>query len=440
LSKYSPTGRPIKLPGWFLLQLASIAAWVLLAACNSDSTSSTPAASIEVTPTSVNFSSRKEARQLTAVALDAQGQVIEGKAFIWSTSSISVATVASTGFVTAEADGNAEIRASADGLTATAAVTVQQVATQLVLLQSPDGGPAGATLSPTTVVRVGDANGFPVTSSSITVSMGLDANPSGGTLSGTTSSPVSQGTASFADLSVDVPGAGFTLRATAMSLAPVVSGVFDVCLSAPPNLLAWWSGDGDANDEEGAFHGTLNGAISFDSGLVGEAFEMKAVGDYVAVPNASGLNPSQISVAAWVKASNQLTAFDPVVKKVGGTLSPNAGYGLEFAGDRITFTVFTLDGTFATDSVPVTPGMWTHLVGVYAPPNLWLSVNGVSAVTKTTTGGWISSTRELRIGGDPFNPGRGFNGLIDEVMIFDRPLGQAEISQMVVAGAAGVCK
>ena len=62
--------------------------------------------------------------QLTAAALNAAGGVIAGRTVMWSTGNAQVATVSSTGVVTAIAAGATAVTATVDGRTATAAVTV----------------------------------------------------------------------------------------------------------------------------------------------------------------------------------------------------------------------------------------------------------------------------------------------------------------------------
>lgn len=87
-----------------------------------------PLASIEVTPDTVRFGSLGEVAQLTARGRDAYGNTVTGITFTWTSSNTPVATVDQTGKVTAVRNGTAQIRASAGGVTGTAAAIVQQAA------------------------------------------------------------------------------------------------------------------------------------------------------------------------------------------------------------------------------------------------------------------------------------------------------------------------
>ena len=62
--------------------------------------------------------------QLTATVLDQNGAVMAGAAVTWVSSSSSVASVSSTGLVTAVADGTATVTATTGSASGTASVTV----------------------------------------------------------------------------------------------------------------------------------------------------------------------------------------------------------------------------------------------------------------------------------------------------------------------------
>jgi alpha-tubulin suppressor-like RCC1 family protein len=65
-----------------------------------------------------------ESQQLTAVPHDASGNPLTGRTISWTTSAAGVATVSNTGLVQAKSSGAATIRATADGKTGEAAVSV----------------------------------------------------------------------------------------------------------------------------------------------------------------------------------------------------------------------------------------------------------------------------------------------------------------------------
>ncbi len=78
-----------------------------------------------------------ETAQLTASAQDANGTAISGKTFTWSSSDQTIATVSTSGLVSAVADGSATITATTDGVSGTAGIAVDQTAAQLAIISGP---------------------------------------------------------------------------------------------------------------------------------------------------------------------------------------------------------------------------------------------------------------------------------------------------------------
>jgi hypothetical protein len=104
--------------------MAALLAFVM-ACSDSDSPASptNPVARVGVTPNTVVLEAGAT-HQLTAVAFDVNDDVLTGRAVQWSTEEASVATVSTTGLVTAVAGGYSLITATIDGKYASAAVTV----------------------------------------------------------------------------------------------------------------------------------------------------------------------------------------------------------------------------------------------------------------------------------------------------------------------------
>ncbi|MFP2932499.1 beta strand repeat-containing protein, partial [Pyxidicoccus sp. 3LG] len=107
----------------------------------------------------------------------------------------------------------------------------------LVFVQQPTSAPAGASITPAVRVALNDAFGNRVTDATGNVSLALGNNPGGGTLSGTTQVAVSNGEATFSNLSLRVVGTGYTLSASFGTLSSVTSSAFDVTPGAPAALV-----------------------------------------------------------------------------------------------------------------------------------------------------------------------------------------------------------
>ncbi|HKN68932.1 MAG TPA: Ig-like domain-containing protein [Gemmatimonadaceae bacterium] len=81
-------------------------------------------ATVVVTPGTFELT-EGQTQSLTAVTMDASGAVLEGRAVTWSSSDANVADVDASGKVTAKVPGSALIRASSEGKTGSAALTVR---------------------------------------------------------------------------------------------------------------------------------------------------------------------------------------------------------------------------------------------------------------------------------------------------------------------------
>src|SRR5207247_8320920 len=85
----------------------------------------------------------------------------------------------------------------------------------LVFTVQPVSTTAVAAIAPAVQVTAQDGLGNTVTSFTGTVTVALGNNPVAGTLTGTTTMAATNGVASFASLSIDRAGSGYTLRAAA---------------------------------------------------------------------------------------------------------------------------------------------------------------------------------------------------------------------------------
>lgn len=185
---------------------------------------------VEISPTSGGAAALGTVTQFSAVARDASGAPIAGVKFLWVSSDPSVATVDSTGKVTAKAPGVATITAAGRGVPANAVFTVTQVATKLAVSIQPTGATEGRPFPGTVQVEVHDANDMLVAGARTPVTLALGTNPSGGSLGGAGTVTSVGGIATFSGLDIDRAGQGFTLVASAPSLTPATSAAFNVSL------------------------------------------------------------------------------------------------------------------------------------------------------------------------------------------------------------------
>jgi hypothetical protein len=204
-------------------------------------------------------------------------------------------------------------------------------------------------------------------------------------------------------------------------------------------LVAQWPEEGNANDIVGTKNGTLINGAGFTTGEVGQAFSFDGT-SYVSISDSPSLDTfvSSITIEAWIKM-NQLTAdwnWEGIVTK------GNSSWRLQVTAGAKTVT-FSATGVSPHGDLygsrSVYDGQWHHVTGVYDGTNMFLYVDGTLDVSQPATGSISQNSSPVCIGanaipGVGLEPGYFFNGLIDEVSIYNRALTASEIQADYEAG------
>jgi len=240
-------------------------------------------------------------------------------------------------------------------------------------------------------------------------------------------------------------------------ITPGSYAIAQICVPPPTDLASWWPGDGNALDIVGSNDGALVGNATFAAGQVGLGFLLDGDGDYVEIADDPSLDLPQFTVDAWIFIDRaQLNAqFHAIVGKHNGTLATPGfflGYdtrniaGVPLTQDALQIFVVQESGigstTFITNALQ-TPGFY-HVAGTFDGSNARLYLDG----TLVATGNPISfagfNDLPLRIGAMNFFELTGINdrfeGIIDEVELFDRALSGPEIQAIFLAGSGGNCR
>ena len=140
-------------------------------------------------------------------------------------SSLSVSSVGTGYTLTAAATG-------LTGATSNTFTVGAGPASKLVFIVQPSNTAAGAAITPVVQVAVQDAQGNTVTTATNSITVAVGTNPATGTLSGTTTVAAVNGVATFATVSIDKPGVGYTLTASGTGLTGSTSSNFNVAGAA----------------------------------------------------------------------------------------------------------------------------------------------------------------------------------------------------------------
>jgi uncharacterized protein YjdB len=292
-------------------------------------------------------------------------------------------------------------------------------ATKLAFLQQPTTTVAGVSISPAVTVAVQDAGGNTVTTDqTTTITLAIGANPGSGTLSGTfTNVQVSNGVASFANLSINKTGTGYTL--TAASTPPytgATSSTFDITPAAPDHLGFLQQPTTTAATQ------TITPAVTV---AVQDAFNNTITTDNATtITLAIGTNPSSGTLAgtfASVQVSNGVASFANLsINKVGTGYTLTAASSPSYTGATSSTFDITLD---AATKLAFLQQPTTTVAGVSISPAVTVAVQDAGGNTVTTD---QTTTITLAIGA---NPGSGtLSGTFTNVQVSNGVASFADLS------------
>lgn len=309
------------------------------------------------------------------------------------------------------------------------------------------------------VVLVGERAVFNVTMPATSSGYTYQWRRNGGNLPGATDATLTIPPATLADDSANYTVVA-TLGAYAATSAPVALHVLPVPASAYAGLVladgpaGYWrlgeaNGATTAADQTGFHPGAYVGYLGYELGqpgaIVGDAnsaSSFTSAQNYLNVPYSAQLvRTNGFTLEVWVKP-NSLGARQTLIGSYGGL--PNAGYELAIAatGNWVFRTSENLNPSAPTwnDLTVGTPvaGEWTHVVATYDGAVKRLYTNGVLAGTQTI-GFRVAAGIETRVGaGNPgVAPTTGFEGTLDEVAIYARPLSADQVRDHYFLGAVG---
>jgi hypothetical protein len=169
------------------------------------------------------------------------------------------------------------------------------------------------------------------------------------------------------------------------------------------------------------------------NGIRGSALKFDGENDYVLVQSSDSLNVDYITLEAWV-----------YVEANKGNLILHKEGVLHFSVDadgRVGFYVGingTAYGSWSFAPTSLEAGKWHHIAATYDGSYMRAYADGVLVKTSSYIPGVLdSSTNFLSIGADAFRGIAYFQGLIDEVRIYNRALDDGEIWQHYSARAEG---
>ena len=208
------------------------------------------------------------------------------------------------------------------------------------------------------------------------------------------------------------------------------------CFPAPPGLVGWWPGNGNATDVVGGNNGTLLNGATYAPGLIGEGFSFTNANDQVSIPQAASIDLSRLpawTVEAWV---NPVTFNGPTWQTIYSKGHWVFSLGLNLGTGKLESWINNANPLVG--SIPLKLAQWNHVALVNDGVNRTFYVNGVFAGMGATEA--VNPDNNGSIIGNVTGPNSStFQGVIDEVSVYNRALSASEISSIYLSRSHGKC-
>jgi len=204
------------------------------------------------------------------------------------------------------------------------------------------------------------------------------------------------------------------------------SGIAYLTKGPSPDLVGLWHFDGDTLDSSGK---GLDGALSLSGASFvvdgfGQALNVDGTG-WVQIPDSSLLEPSEITVEAWVKKQGSPGGAKYIVSKyLPNKYGSYSSYGLYTGGSGgiqfyIGYTSWVIFSPAVSPST-IWDGNWHHVAGTFdgSEVKLYIDRVQVDGATSTIQDIYYFGTGNLYIGAYTDSSYLAFSGTIDEVRIW----------------------
>jgi len=214
-------------------------------------------------------------------------------------------------------------------------------------------------------------------------------------------------------------------------------------------LAGYWSGesatilgstvrDASGNRNDGERNSGVGVGVE---GVVGEGFDFNGSDGYIGYGNILFNNWSSLTVAAWIYPNSLVTNSTPsghgdnedyIIHKAGNSNDP---FGLSVASGGTGLYLDNGTDNRLQGSAPQT-GTATHILARYDGAQMDLFIDGDLDASQSASGDVVGTTNELRVGGNhEALSGNYFDGIIDEIRVYNRALSGAEIQALYGQGA-----
>ena len=192
-------------------------------------------------------------------------------------------------------------------------------------------------------------------------------------------------------------------------------------------LVAHYAFENDTTDSSGnGLDGTAIGDPTFAAGVAGMALDFNG-DDYVDCGGAAEFSFTEaMTVSTWVNIRSRTTAWMAIIAK--GENAWRLGVNNETTAIHYAFTGGTRGWLAANTATELNLDQWYHVAATYdMNVGATVYIDGVADASNPDIDGIVTNEFSLFLGENPEATGRLFDGMLDEIMIYNRALSEEEI-------------
>ena len=194
-------------------------------------------------------------------------------------------------------------------------------------------------------------------------------------------------------------------------------------------LISYWNFDEDLEDGIGTNDGSLEGnGSTYEDGVFGKGIDLDG-DDHIEVPHDTTLNftGKSFTISAWFRVDAFDKFFQTLISKGEGA---NFRIGRRQFTDSLSFNAGDM-GDLVAANIRVNDMEFHHVVAInHAGDSTAIYIDGVLRGKKIANVQTIDTQEPLWIGNNPIQQGRQWNGMIDDVAIWDKPLSASDVAHI----------
>jgi hypothetical protein len=205
-------------------------------------------------------------------------------------------------------------------------------------------------------------------------------------------------------------------------------------------LVAYYEFEDNANDSSGNGNdGTEYGGVSYVDGVIGKAGSFDGTGKIEIIDDKETLAPKNLTISGWINRKGDNIGWGSqgmVLYKGNYEPVPNMAYAIQIYDE--TFELSSRSDTSGASNItsPTITNKWYYFTSIYNnnTKKHKLYING-SLINEVDFNNEINQNSEkLSIGSYAYNSGYYYNGLIDDLRIYNRALNESEIQALYELG------